>query len=119
MFNRTGKSVKHATKMDETTFDRLGRAELAHLEESLDEVDPDDVEYTTSDGVLTLELRSGVRVVVNTHRAARQIWMAAVDTAWHFDYQQASGDWRTADGQRLRPTLARVIEEQAGIQVRF
>jgi len=105
--------------MDDTTFDRLGRAELAHLEESLDEVDPDDVEYTTTDGVLTLELRGGVRVVVNTHRAARQIWMAAVDTAWHFDYDPTTGGWRTADGDELRPTLAKVIADQAGVSVQF
>lgn len=103
--------------MDEARFETLGREELSHLEESFDEVDPDEVEYTTSDGVLTLELRDGARVVVNTHRAARQIWMAAVDTAWHFDYDDADSRWRTADGQELRSTLTQVIQKRIGLRV--
>ena len=105
--------------MEEAEFDKVGRAELAHLEESLDEVDPDEVEYTSSDGVLTLELKDGVRVVVNTHRAARQIWMAAVDTAWHFDYVAADQRWRTPDGQELRATLTKVIKDRIQLDVKF
>jgi len=108
------------TAMDESTFDRLGRDELTYLEEKLDQLDPDEVEISTSDGVLTLTLRDGVRVVVNTHRAARQIWMAAVASAWHFD-PPSTGDpeqgWRTADGQELRSTLRSVIRQRIGLEV--
>lgn len=109
-----------ATAMDESTFDQRGRDELAYLEERLGDVDPDDVEISTSDGVLTLTLRDGVRVVINTHRAARQIWMAAVASAWHFD-PPAEGDpertWRTPDGQELRSTLRAVIRQRIGLEV--
>ena len=104
--------------MDDKEFDRIGRNELSHLEECLEDVDPDDVDFSTSDGVLRLELSDGVRVVINTHRAARQIWMAAVDTAWHFD-PTGSGDWRTADGQELRSTLTGVIKRRIGLDVDF
>lgn len=108
------------TAMDEATFDRVGRDELAYLEEQLGELDPDEVEVSSSDGVLTLTLRDGVRVVINTHRAARQIWMAAVASAWHFD-PPAAGDpergWRTADGQELRTTVRSVIRERIGVEV--
>ncbi|HUS65032.1 MAG TPA: iron donor protein CyaY [Kofleriaceae bacterium] len=105
--------------MDEAAFDRLGRAELASIEERLTDVDPDDVEITVSDGVLTLSLRDGVRVVVNTHRAARQIWMAAVASAWHFDPPAEGGDrgWRTPSGQELRATLRDVIRQRIGLTV--
>lgn len=109
-----------ATAMDEPTFDRRGRDELSYLEEKLDGVDPDDIDIATSDGVLTLTLRDGVRVVINTHRAARQIWMAAVASAWHFD-PPAEGDpeqsWRTPDGQELRSTLRSVIRQRIGLEV--
>jgi CyaY protein len=104
--------------MDESTFDSQGRQELTYIEERLSDVDPDDVEITTSDGVLTLTLRDGVRVVINTHRAARQIWMAAVASAWHFDPPADPGQpWRTADGQELRPTLRAVIHQRIGLEV--
>jgi len=109
-----------ATAMDESTFDRRGRDELSYLEEKLGEVDPDDVEINSSDGVLTLTLRDGVRVVINTHRAARQIWMAAVASAWHFDpptEEDPSAPWRTPDGQELRRTLRDVIRQRIGLEV--
>jgi iron-sulfur cluster assembly protein CyaY len=109
-----------ATAMTESAFDQHGRDELTYIEEKLGEVDPDDVEIATSDGVLTLTLRDGVRVVINTHRAARQIWMAAVASAWHFD-PPADGDpeqtWRTPDGQELRSTLKSVIRQRIGLEV--
>ena len=104
--------------MDESTFDSQGRQELTYIEERLSDVDPDDVEISTSDGVLTLTLRDGVRVVINTHRAARQIWMAAVASAWHFDPPADPGQsWRTSDGQELRTTLRTVIRQRIGLEV--
>jgi CyaY protein len=109
-----------ATAMDESTFDRVGRDELSYIEDQLADVDPDDIETSTSDGVLTLTLRDGVRVVINTHRAARQIWMAAVASAWHFDpptEQDPERGWRTADGQELRSTLQSVIRQRIGLEV--
>ena len=106
--------------MDEATFDKLGRDKLAYIEEQLDEVDPDDIDVSSTDGVLTLTLRDGVRVVINTHRAARQIWMAAVASAWHFNPPPEGGDrWQTADGIELHETLARVVKERIGLELRL
>ena len=106
--------------MDESTFDRVGRAELEHIEARLADVDPDDVEVTSSDGVRTLALRDGVRMVINTHRAARQIWMAAVASAWHFDPPSpghSDGRWRTPSGDELRATVRTVIRDRIGLEV--
>ena len=102
--------------MDESTFDKLGRAELAHIEDALMSVDPDEVEVSSSDGVLTLLLRDGVRVVINTHRAARQIWMAAVASAWKFD-PRPDGGWRTVKDEDLRATVRQVIKQRVGLDV--
>jgi CyaY protein len=103
--------------MEESQFDELGRDELAEIEDALDSVDPDDVEASSSDGVLTLELRDGVKIVINTHRAARQIWMAGVASAWKFDYVEADSCWRTAAGEELRDTVEHVIKERLGLEV--
>jgi CyaY protein len=102
--------------MDEADFDRVAREELTALEDAFADVDPDDVEVSVSDGVLRLDLRDGTRVVINSHRAARQIWMAAVSTAWHFD--PAAGSWKAPKtGEELRPTLVRLIKEHTGVAV--
>lgn len=106
--------------MDESTFDRIGREELLHIEEALAEVDPDQVEITSTDGVLTLQLSDGARIVVNTHRAARQIWMAAVASAWHFDppaQDNPDAGWATSEGTELRSTLRALIRDHAGIDL--
>ena len=90
---------------------------MAYLEERLGDLDPDDVELTVSAGVLRLDLRDGTKIVVNSHRAARQIWMAAVATAWHFDPLD-DGRWLASKtNEELRPTLARVIRERIGLTV--
>jgi CyaY protein len=104
--------------MDEDDFDRVARDELRHLEDAFSAVDPDEVEVSSSDGVLKLDLRDGTRIVINSHRAARQIWMAAISTAWHFDPAAPGGGWTaTRTGEELRPTLARLIQERIGLQL--
>lgn len=103
--------------MDDAEFDHAARDELRHLEDAFSDIDPDDVEVSTSDGVLRLDLRDGTRIVINSHRAARQIWMAAVSSAWHFDPVE-SGVWHAAKtGEDLRPTLARLVKERIGLAV--
>ena|SRR5689334_23071382 len=102
--------------MDEASFDRVARDELHELEDAFSEVDPDEVEVSSSEGVLRLDLRDGTRIVINSHRAARQIWMAAVSTAWHFD--PIDGTWRASKtGEELRPTIARLLRERIGLAV--
>ena len=102
--------------MDDAEFDHVAREELSYLEDAFAEIDPDDVEVSSSDGVLRLDLRDGTRVVINSHRAARQIWMAAVASAWHFDPAGAGAGWRASKtGEELRPTLARLLHERIGL----
>jgi CyaY protein len=103
--------------MDDTEFDHAARDELRSIEDALADIDPDDVEVSTTDGVLRLDLRDGTRVVINSHRAARQIWMAAVSSAWHFDPVD-NGVWRTPKtGEELRPTLVRLVKERIGLDL--
>ena len=104
--------------MDDATFDHAARKELGAIEDAFADIDPDDVEVSTSDGVLRLDLRDGTRIVINSHRAARQIWMAAVASAWHFD-PSADGTWIAAkSGEELRATLSRLVRERIGLDLR-
>ena len=101
--------------MDDASFDRIAHAELQRIEDALAEVDPDDIDVSSSDGVLRLDLRDGTKIVINSHRAAGQIWMAAVASAWHFD-PQPDGSWRAAKSdEELHATLARIVRERIGL----
>lgn len=101
--------------MDEASFDAAARAELGRIEDALADVDPDVIEVSTSDGVLRLDLRDGTKIVINSHRAARQIWMAAVASAWHFD-PRPDGRWvATKTGDELHATVVRLVSEHVGL----
>jgi CyaY protein len=101
--------------MDDSTFDKIADAELHYLEGALGEIDPDELEVELSQGVLTLTFSDGDRLVINSHRAAGEIWMAAFRQAWHFAPKKEAGGftWRTANDE-LRSTLERLLAGKLG-----
>jgi CyaY protein len=99
--------------MDPDLYDQIADAELHQLERSLGNLDPDELDVELSQGVLTLEFADGEKVVVNSHRAAGEIWMAAFRQAWHFAPHQEGGKWvwRTASAE-LHQTLQQVLSRK-------
>lgn len=86
--------------IDELTFDVEAERTLHALEVSLNEVDG--VEADLESGILTVEFEDGARFVINSHRAARQIWLAAGAEAWHFDVNPATSRWTaTKTGEEI------------------
>ncbi|MBM4360571.1 MAG: iron donor protein CyaY [Deltaproteobacteria bacterium] len=104
------------TNLSEPEFERLADGELKRLVEAViacsDALDPD-----LQSGVLSVVFEDGTKYVVNSHRAARQIWMAAERNAWHFDRDAASGQWRAPSGDELWATVARVLGNKLGTAV--
>ena len=101
--------------MDEKTFDRIADDELHLLDKQLGDFDPDEVEAEMSAGVLTLTLGAGDKIIINSHRAAGEIWMAAFRQAWHFAPKDEGGawKWRTATDE-LHAALGRVLSQKLG-----
>ncbi len=96
-------------------FDQIADAELRFLEGKLGEIDPDELEVELSQGVLTLTLADDSKIVVNSHHAAGEIWMAAYRQAWHFAPSENGGavEWRTAKDE-LRQTLSKILADKIG-----
>ncbi len=101
------------SELSERDFERLADEELQRLVEALteatDEIDPD-----LQMGVLSINFEDGTKFVVNSHRAARQIWMAAERKAWHFDYQSDGERWVASDGDELWATLTGAVSRKVG-----
>lgn len=99
-------------------FDRIADAELRHLEKTLGVLDPDELEVELSQGVLTCTFADGQKLIINSHHAAGQIWMAAFRTAWHFSPHQTEGavQWRT-DKDELRATLRKMVKDKLGREI--
>ena len=94
----------------EVEADRTLRA----LERALEALEGN-LEVDLESGILTIELEDGLKYVINSHRAARQIWMAADRSAWHFDYRPADGRWISArSGEELLATLEGILSRKLG-----
>src|SRR3954464_9319865 len=104
--------------MDDAVHAKASRGVARARQDAFEDVDPDDVEVSTSDGVLRLDLRDGTKIVINSHRAARQIWMAAISSAWHFD--PTGTTWVTPKtGEELHATLCKLVRDRIGLDLRF
>ena len=101
--------------LDEREYDERALPELRALIDALDALDSDEFDAELSGDILAIEFPDGGKYVVNSHRAARQIWMAAERSAWHFDWDAAKGQWfasKTAD--ELWTTLSRALGSKLG-----
>jgi CyaY protein len=100
--------------MDETRFDKLAAETLKKLERALTDVDSA-LEADLSADILTLEFEDGRQFIINSHRAARQIWMAAASRAWHFSYEEPTHRWiDTREGHELYALVKELVSKAVG-----
>lgn len=107
--------------LSESDYDALAAPELQRLVLSLDalaEQADDELEAELASDILTIEFSDGARYVLNSHRAARQIWLSAERSAWHFDYLPSQKAWVAAkSGDELWTTLTRLLSAKLGSAV--
>jgi CyaY protein len=103
--------------MDEARFEKVAGDELTALEARLR--DQDGLEADLANGILTLEMEDGgPNIIINSHAAARQIWVAANLSAAHFGYDDKTSRWfDTRTGEELRQKLGSLISERVGRKV--
>src|SRR5262245_24616414 len=101
--------------MDRTQFTRLADACLERAAQWLEGFDPDELDFSTSDGVVALEFADGARFVLNRQAAANQMWLAGGDRAWHYGRRAERGGWLDdRDGHELFSNLAAVVGSKLG-----
>jgi CyaY protein len=100
--------------LSEDEYVRLASHELGALIDALDEL-TGDFEAELASDILTLEFADGAKYVINSHTAARQIWMAAERQAWHFDYDRDAQAWiAKKSSDELWQTVAAVLGKKLG-----
>ena len=103
--------------MTESEFNQQIEASLLQIEEALDECEVD-IDYENNNGILTLELENGSQVIINRQIATQQLWVAAIDGGYHFDYSKDRQQWlQDRDGSELFAILNRVLSQQSGEHV--
>ena len=100
-------------ELSESKFESLAGGVLDRMVDGLADLEDDALEVELESGVLTMRFEDGARFVINSHRAARQIWMAAGATAWHFDFDGTA--WISSKtGDELWATVERCTSEKLG-----
>jgi CyaY protein len=102
--------------MNESDFHRAVDAALERIETAVEAHDA--LEADLEGGVLTITCPDASRIIVNRQTPNREIWVAARSGGFHFASRE--GAWRdTRSGEELFASLARLIELQASVRVRW
>lgn len=95
--------------ISEAEYIERAQKELKAVLAALDMLDPDAIEAELESDILTIEFTDGRKYILNSHRAARQLWLAADLAAYHFSFQD--GAWiADKSGEELWATLERLIQ---------
>jgi len=106
--------------MDEKEY--LQRADecLHAVAKWLETLDPAEVDYTTGDGVVSIEFPDGGKFILSRQAATKQIWLAAGARAWHYNFNDATARWiDDRDAHDLHGRLAEAISERIGRTIEF
>ena len=101
--------------MDDRAYLKDADACLARAAKWLETFDPDELDYSTSDGSVTIEFPDGMRFILSRQSATRQVWLAAAAHGHHFDFDSAREAWLDdKDGAELFARLAEAIGAHLG-----
>lgn len=102
--------------MTESEFLALAEQTLGQLELGLEQVADAldlDIEVSRQGNVLTITFENGSQIIVNSHAAAKEIWMAARSGGFH--YRRVEDRWiDSRDGSEFWASVSRAASQQAG-----
>ncbi|HEY7099408.1 MAG TPA: iron donor protein CyaY [Terriglobales bacterium] len=105
--------------LDELSFRDKADSSLTSLKQSLISAeDSADIEVEDQGGALHVSFEDGTRFVISPNAPVRQIWISALSTSFKLDWSDADSDFILAkSGERLKPLMARLINQQLGEEV--
>ncbi len=105
--------------MDEQTYQQAADATFRQILDAFEDVDADEADLESTGDVLTITFASGKRCVINTQRAAKQVWLAGGQQAWHFSYDEGAKQWMDDKGRNdeLLTTLKAIVRNESGVEL--
>lgn len=101
--------------MTETEFKEFIEDIIIRIEDAIEELDSN-IDYESSDGMLTIIMENKSQIIINRQTAALQLWLAAKSGGYHFDY--VDNDWQDdRSGESFLDTLNRCLTEQSGEKI--
>ena len=106
--------------MEHREFLRLADVALERLAAWLEPFDPDEVDFSTTDGVVAIDFPDGKKFILNRQIGNDQMWLAAGVRAHHYNWSNDTSDWRDdKDGTELFARIAEVVSQKIGREVRI
>jgi CyaY protein len=102
--------------MEEREFEKKAADAFKRVLDLFEEFDADDADVEPSGDVIRIDYRGGARVVLNTQRPTRQLWLAGGQRAWHFNFDAERDQWLDDKGRgdELFATLAGLTKAAIG-----
>ena len=98
--------------MNEAEFKRHYEATLLAIEEAIERSGAD-IEFETTNDILTLEFPNRSKIIINKQEPLHQIWVATRKNGYHFEYRD--GQWiDIREGHELMALLTEACSSQAG-----
>ena len=107
--------------MDTALYDQRVSSAFKRILAAADAVDPDVLEADGTPDMVTLTTSSGAKCIINTQRAAWQVWVAAQSQGIHFSWDDASGTWRDDKGKgyELLSFVRTAVRELSGAELKL
>src|ERR1700730_18894529 len=101
--------------MDDNEFRDLSDACLGKVAKWLEDLDPDEVDYTAGDGVVTIEFAGGAKFILSRQSQMKQMWLSAGSHGFHYNWDAARDQWLDdKDGHRLFSSPEGTIRQELG-----
>ena len=104
--------------MTETEFKEVIEELIIQIEDALEELD-NNIDYESSDGMLTIIMENKSQLIINRQSAALQLWLAAKSGGYHFDYDDEKGWQDDRSGEVFIDILNRCLTEQANEKIKL
>jgi CyaY protein len=102
--------------MDERTYEKLAADTFKAVLDLFEDIDAEDAEVDAGGDVIRIDLRGGRRIVLNTQRPVRQLWLAGGQHAWHFSYDGTR--WQDDKGRgELFAVMRNLVRENVGLEL--
>ena len=90
------------------------------FEDMLDDFEYEIDYYPTPDKLMVTFENNSEKIVINTQRAIKEIWLAGNSRGWHFQFMQEKGIWfANAEQEEFYQCLAKLLSENLGTSVSF
>lgn len=105
--------------LDEKEYLTLADKTFRKIADAFENIDGEDADLEPKGDVLTIRYKDGSRMVINTQRPTRQIWVSAQSRGWHFTYDSNASKWLDdkGSGTELFELIAKTTLDATGLKL--